>query len=214
MPHSRGARLVVRVFPPQFRGLVLQLREDWRTHYLDWTLPGFRAVAVHRFGKWVQAESGRGIVRGPFKYLARRLHLAMFRYVRNQYGIELPVTATVGRRVLIGHQSGIVIHTNATIGDDCIIRQNVTIGALNMQRDEPPTVGSHVEFGAGCSIIGGITIGDGARIGPHSVVMTDVPPGAMVFVNPARVVSLRSIVPAKGPAAAPSRGSRPAAAAR
>ena len=116
--------------------------------------------------------------------------------------------------MLIGHQSGIVIHTNATIGDDCIIRQNVTIGAVNVERNQAPTVGCHVELGAGCSILGGITVGDGARIGPHSVVMTDVPPGAMVFVNPPRVVSLRGLAPAKSAGAAPSRGSRPAAAAR
>ena len=214
MPHSRGARFVVGLVPSQMRGLVLQLREDWRAHYQDWTLPGFRAVAAYRFGKWVEAESGRGVVRGPIKYLARRVHLAMFRYVRNQYGIELPLTANVGRRVLFGHQSGIVIHTHATIGDDCIIRQNVTIGALNSQRDEAPTVGSRVELGAGCSIIGGITIGDGSRIGPHSVVMTDVPPGAMVFVNPARVVALRAVTPAKAQVTAASRDSHPAAAAR
>jgi serine O-acetyltransferase len=215
LPHSRGARLAIGLVPRQFQKLVLQLREDWRSHFLDWTLPGFRAVAVYRFGKWVQAESGSGIVRGPIAYLARRLHLAMFRYVRNHYGIELPLTANLGRRVQIGHQSGIVIHPYATIGDDCIIRQNVTIGAWSSERSEAPTVGNHVEFGAGSSILGAVTIGDGARIGPHAVVMTDVPAGAMVFVNPPRMVSPHGTAQANGPTAvaAPSN-KQPAAAAR
>jgi serine O-acetyltransferase len=215
MPHGRGTRLVVGLFPRQARGLVLQLREDWRTHYMDWTQPGFRAIVAHRFGSWVQAESGRGFVRGPLKWLLRRMHLSMFRYVRNQYGIELPATAIVGRRVLIGHQSGIVIHESAAIGDDCVIRQNVTIGALNGERgDESPVIGKRVELGAGATIIGPVTIGDGARIGPHSVVMTDVPAGATVFVNPPRMISLRSVTPASGEAAAPVRTSQAAGAAR
>ena len=215
LPHGRGARLAIRLVPTQFQGLVLQLREDWRGHFRDWTLPGFRAIAVYRFGKWVQAESGHGIVRGPFAFLARRLHLSMFRYVRNQYGIELPGTATVGRRVLIGHQSGIVIHPYATIGDDCVIRQNVTIGALTMLREEAPTIGNRVELGAGSTILGPVTIGDGARIGPHSVVMTDIPAGAMVFVNPPRVVVPRAGSPANGPTAVPASSDKhPFAAAR
>jgi len=214
MPHGRGARLVISLFPRQLQGLVLQLREDWRTHYFDWTQPGFRAVAAHRFGSWVDAESGKGLVRGPIRSILRRLHLTMFRYVRNHYGIELPVTAIVGRRVLVGHQSGIVIHPHATIGDDCIIRQNVTIGALNTERDEAPVVGRRVELGAGATILGPVTIGDGARIGPHSVVMTDVPPGATVFVNPPRMISFRSVAPANTVASAPALESQAAGAAR
>src|SRR3954447_22800703 len=109
LPHSRGARLIVGLVPRQFQRLVLQLREDRRTHFLDGTQPGFRAVAAHRIGNWVREESGRGVVRGPVKWVLARLALSMFRYVRNHYGIELPHTAIVGRRVLIGHQSGIVI---------------------------------------------------------------------------------------------------------
>ena len=169
MPHGRGARLVISLFPRQLQGLVLQLREDWRTHYFDWTQPGFRAVAAHRFGSWVDAESGKGLVRGPIRSILRRLHLTMFRYVRNHYGIELPVTAIVGRRV---------------------------------------------ELGAGATILGPVTIGDGARIGPHSVVMTDVPPGATVFVNPPRMISLRSVAPANTVASAPALESQAAGAAR
>ena len=111
-----------------------QIREDWATHYRDWTAAGFRAVAVHRFGSWVRQQSGHGLVRGPLRRLLSRLHLMMFRYVRNHYGIELPVEAIIGRRVLIAHQSGIVIHFNAVIGDDCVLRQNITIGALNTDR--------------------------------------------------------------------------------
>ena len=197
VPRGRAMSLVLAFVPRPLRPLVMQVREDWNSHYRDWTLPGFRAVAVHRIGTWVARESGHGLVRGPIKVLLRRLHLMMFRYVRNQYGIELPHTVLLGRRVVVGHQSGIVIHPYARIGDDCVIRQNVTIGALNAERvEEAPVIGRRVELGAGVAVLGSVTIGDGSRIGPHAVVMTDVPPGSTVFVNPPRMIALKSAAPA------------------
>ena len=115
----------------------------------------------------------------------------MFRYVRNHYGIELPLTASVGRRVLFGHQCGIVIHPYAIIGDECIIRHNVTIGGTTWERGrETPTLGRGVSLGCGAVILGNITIGDRATIGPNTVVMTDVPADASVFVSPPRTFTL------------------------
>ena len=134
VPRGPAMNFVLAFVPRRLRPLIMQLREDWKSHYSDWTLPGFRGVAVHRVGAWVEQESGRGLMRGPIRIVLRRLHLMMYRYVRNQYGIELPHTVVLGRRVVLGHQSGIVIHPYATIGDDCVIRQNVTIGALNAER--------------------------------------------------------------------------------
>lgn len=172
--------------------LARQICEDWEAHFRDWTQPGFRALAVHRFGTWVHRKSGYGLVRGPIRKVLSRLHLMMFRYVRNHYGIELPVEAVVGRRVIIGHQSGIVIHDNAVIGDECVLRQNVTLGALNSERAlEAPRLGRGVEIGGGAMIMGGVTIGDGARIGPNTVVMEDVPAGATVFVSSPRMILLK-----------------------
>jgi serine O-acetyltransferase len=215
-PHGRKTRLIMAVVPGSLERLALQLHEDWVSHGRDSTLPGFRAVAVHRFGTWVEQEAGRGLVRGPIRMAVRRLYILMYRYIRNHYGIELPHTIVLGRRVVIGHQSGIVIHERAKIGDDCVIRQNVTIGLLNAERGETPTIGRGVEIGAGAAILGGITVGDGSRIGPHSVVMIDVPPGSTVFVNAPRIITLKAVAPAS-PASPESPGvreSRAAGAAR
>lgn len=169
--------------------LLTLIREDWQTHGRDWTHPGFRALAINRFAKWQQQELSRGLLRA----VLWRLNQMLFRYVRNHYGIDLPTMTVLGRRVAFAHQTGIVIHPKAVIGDDCHIRQNVTIGALNGERaDEAPTLGRGVEVGCGAAILGSISIGDGARIGPNAVVMTDVPPGATVFVNPPRMVLLNA----------------------
>lgn len=165
-------------------GLWMQLREDHAAHRGDWTRPGFRAVAVHRFGVWRMGIKSK-LVRAPFSVLYRFLH----RRVRNGYGIELPYSATLGRRVVIEHQSGIVVHGNAVIGDDCVIRQGVTLGIRREdQPDQAPVLGQGVSVGAGAVILGGVHIGDGANIGANAVVLKDVPAGATAVGIPAKIL--------------------------
>jgi serine O-acetyltransferase len=164
--------------------LIDQIFEDWKAHDRDFTRPGFQAMAVYRFGNW-RMGIGPKALRAPFSVLYR----ALFRGVRNLYGIELPYSARVGRRVVIEHQSGIVIHGDAEIGDDCIIRQDVTIG--NRRSDRPldaPRLGNRVSVGAGAKVLGAIHIGDGAQIGANAVVCDDVPAGAVAVGVPARVL--------------------------
>lgn len=72
-----------------------QLKEDWIAHGRDWTKPGFRVVAVHRFGVW-QMKIEPKLLRSPFSILYKM----MFRKVRNNYGIEIPYTVQLGRRVV------------------------------------------------------------------------------------------------------------------
>jgi serine acetyltransferase len=171
--------------PEDVLTLARQIREDWESHLRDWTKPGFRALVAYRFGAWLH----RDLRRGPLFAILAWVHHGMFRYVRNHYGIELPASAVVGRRVIIAHQNGIVIHANAVIGDECVIRHNVTIGAISLDLIvHAPKLGRGVHVGCGAVLMGPISIGDGARIGPNAVVMTDIPAGASVFVNAPRMV--------------------------
>lgn len=164
-----------------------QVYEDWEAHDKDWTLPGFRAVAVYRFGNWLTNRSG-----GRLQSFLLLLYRFAQRFIRNHYGIELYETTKLGRRFVVRHQSGIVIHFNAEFGDDCSVRQNVTVGAGGLDRlNEAPKFGHRVEVGAGAVIIGKITIGDGARIGPNTVVMTNVPAGATVVAEAPRIIQMR-----------------------
>jgi serine O-acetyltransferase len=163
--------------------LLAQVNEDRHRHDGSWLSPGFHAVAVHRFGQWQGALPA--ILRVPLGWL----YFFLFILVRNTYGIEIPRQTRVGRRVRFSHQNGIVIHPGAVLGDDCVIRQNVTIGGVNPERwEEAPVLGRNVEVGAGAVIVGRLTIGDGARIGPNVVVTMNVPAGARVFVPPPRVI--------------------------
>jgi serine acetyltransferase len=164
--------------------LLRQMREDWIAHGRDWTKPGFRAVAAHRLGNW------RMTLPKYIRPLFTILYRSIYRRVRNVYGIELPYTVKLGRRAIIEHQSGIVIHGHCIIGDDCIIRQGCTLGNKTLDRPyDAPTLGNGVNVGAGAKILGAVHIGDDANIGANAVVLDDVPAGGTAVGIPARIVS-------------------------
>lgn len=164
------------------------VREDYARHQRDWTRPGFRAMFVYRFGVWRMRIKSK-MLRYPFSFLYRRLFIR----VRNRYGIELPYSAKLGRRVVIEHQHGIVIHGNTVIGNDCYIRQGCTLGNKSLDAVfDAPILGNGVNVGAGAKILGKVTIGDGASIGANAVVVKDVPDGATAVGIPAKVLERKA----------------------
>ena len=169
-------------------GLIAQLLEDWRAHDWDWTRPGFRAVAVHRFGNW-----GKRTVPKPLRAPVSALYEVLYRGVRNFYGIEIPCSAQLGRRVIFEHQSAIVIHQNAQIGDDCFIRQGVALGSRYVTDPQAaPRLANRVNVGAGAKILGAVTVGDDAQIGANAVVLADVPAEKLAVGVPARLQTRRA----------------------
>ncbi|MFT3925463.1 MAG: hypothetical protein QM778_23190 [Myxococcales bacterium] len=167
------------------------LSEDLQAHGGDWTRPGFQAIAVYRFGVWRMGVERRSL-RLPLSFAYK----AMFTAVRNFYGIELPYTASIGRRVIFEHQHGIVVHGSTVIGDDCIVRHGVTFGIRRMDDlSQAPVVGRSVNVGAGAKIIGRVVVGDHAAIGANAVVLHDVPSGALVIGAPAQIVERKSTLP-------------------
>lgn len=101
-------------------------------------------------------------------------------------GLDIPINSQIGGGMLMVHPNGIVIHPDAVIGMNCLIFQQVTIGTGS--RPGVPRIGHHVEIGAGAKILGGISVGDGARIGANAVVVQDVPADATAVGVPARVL--------------------------
>ena len=88
---------------------------------------------------------------------------------------------------------GVVIGETAVVGDDCLLYHGVTLGGkIQASRDETtgkrhPTLGNGVLVGAGAAILGPVTIGDGATVAALSVVLTDIPAGALALGIPAKV---------------------------
>jgi serine O-acetyltransferase len=140
--------------------------------------PGLHALVLHRRAHWFWRHGLRWA--GRFTS-----HLARF-----FTGIEIHPGATIGRRVFIDHGMGVVVGETAEIGDECTIYQGVTLGGTSLGRGTKrhPTLGRGVIVGANSQVLGGFTVGDGARIGSSAVVVKPVPPGATAVGNPARII--------------------------
>jgi serine O-acetyltransferase len=131
-----------------------------------------------------------------WRWLGRFIsHLARF-----LTGIEIHPGATIGRRVFIDHGMGVVIGETAEIGDECTIYQGVTLGGTSLSKGAKrhPTLGRGVIVGAGAKVLGGFTVGDGARVGSGACAVKPVPPGATAVGNPARIMQPSADAAARG----------------
>ena len=106
-------------------------------------------------------------------------------------GIEIHPGAKIGRRVFIDHGMGVVIGEMAEVHDDCTIYQGVTLGGTSLVKGAKrhPTLERGVIVGANACVLGGFTVGEGARVGSGAVVTKPVPPGATAVGNPARIIA-------------------------
>ena len=103
-------------------------------------------------------------------------------------GVELPRSVEVGPGLRLAHGGrGTVVHYAARLGSGVILYHGVTIGVA--QGDQPPPViEDDVYLGAGCCVLGPVTVGRGATIGANAVVIRDVSPGVTAVGVPARAL--------------------------
>lgn len=138
--------------------------------------PALPAMWTHRLASGLHGHGHR---------LAAKLLANLSRAVT---GVEIHPGATVGRRVFIDHGAGVVIGETAVIGDDVTIFHQVTLGAVGWWSDNRrpdgerrhPVVGNGVVIGCNATVLGPVTIGDGAQIGAQALVTGDVPAGGRV----------------------------------
>lgn len=172
-------------------GLRELLRDAYDTNNRAWTTPGALAVGVHRIRQWAAAHPG------PLGSVLGAVGKVGYVFSRNVYGIDVPATVRIGRRFKIAHQGGIVLHPYTVIGDDCTIRQGVTLGAGRDTgyEDDYPTIGDRVSLGAGAAVVGRVSIGDDVSIGPNAVVLSNVPAGSIVVSPASRIMGNRTMHP-------------------
>lgn len=104
------------------------------------------------------------------------------------YNSFIPYTCEIGAGTVFAYKGmGVVVHSRAKVGKNCVIAQQVTIGGRS-QKEGVPVIGDNVYMGAGAKILGDITIGDDCVIGAGAVVIHSVEPGCVVVGVPARVV--------------------------
>ena len=111
----------------------------------------------------------------------------------SETGIDIHPGASIGEYFTIDHGTGVVIGETAIIGNNVKMYQGVTLGARSFPSDEygnpikgidrHPCIGNNVIIYSNTTILGRITVGDGAVIGGNMWIDTDVPAGAKLAQN-------------------------------
>lgn len=157
-------------------------RRAWRRHLRDADRAANSGYPKSRFVlSWLRRAQSLRTGRNAPTRLAYLLVGGSYKIVTEWVmGIELPASTEIGPGLRLRHGVGVVVNPATRIGADVMIRQHVTLGNRRTH-DDCPVIEDHVEIGAGAVIIGAITIGRGARIGPNAVVVKDVPADGVVY---------------------------------
>ena len=155
---------------------------DWSREakpFFSWQPSRSLLASIRRY----QSHSGSRL---PWRIFLKKLAILRHLFWGIVTGAEIPLNCQLGGGLLLPHPNGIVIHPGAIIGPNCLIFQQVTIGT----RDglDPPTIGGHVDIGAGAKILGAVKIGNHASIGANAVVLNDVPEGKTAVGIPAKII--------------------------
>lgn len=143
--------------------------------------PSIWAVYWHRKGESIDLMKD-----GPMKKLATSFYWLIFHFVTLATGISLAKSIKIGGGLRIHHFGNVFIHQNTVMGENCTLRQGVTLG--NRYNDEhAPILGDNIELGAYAQVLGKVTVGDNAKVGALSVVLENVPKNATAVGIPATI---------------------------
>lgn len=148
--------------------------------------PGIWIIFFYRFGQYLQSKTNKLKIIKPVNILYNFFYFL----ISLSTGIHIPIEATIGEGLYIGHWGGIVVHPNTVMGENCNLSQEVTIGEGGRGNNRGvPVIGDRVYIGPGAKIFGNITIGNDVAIGANAVVNKSVPDNAVVGGVPAVVLN-------------------------
>jgi serine O-acetyltransferase len=168
---------------------VYAFRKGWPRYYWPLVLivyPTTWPIVTYRFGFFVKHKVHSCVLRYPLFVL----YFILKRFFEILMAIELSEDAVIGKGIYIAHTGGTIVAHGARIGDYPSFHQHVTIGGAG--RGDfygHPTIGSRVFFGAGCNVVGRITLGDDVAIGANAVVTKSSIDKAVLVGIPARVIN-------------------------
>lgn len=162
------------------------MEPDWSRERKDWYHWHPSVSLLLSFRSYQKWHAMSGPISGVLCFLAKW----RFRLWSAICGADIGLGARIGGGLLLPHPNGVVIHSDAIIGNNCMIMQQVTVGQLATAG--APQIGNAVYIGAGAKVLGPICIGDHAAIGANAVVLIDVPSSCTAVGVPARLVLARS----------------------
>lgn len=158
---------------------ISELNPDWSREYktlFSWNPSKSLLASIRSYQKYRH---------NALFFLIIKLAVLRHRFWSVITGADIPINSKIGGGLLIPHPNGIVIHPDAIIGPNCLILQQVTIGAGS--GSALPIIEGHVDIGAGAKVLGDVRIGAHAKIGANAVVLINVPTGKTAIGVPARI---------------------------
>jgi serine O-acetyltransferase len=153
-------------------------------------LKAYRRNHAFRFTFWLRAGNHFVFRSGKLARIAYLICRVIREHYSIRFGYQVYEETQIGPGFYIGHVGSVVINPEARIGRNVNIAIGVTIGQANRgKRAGAPTIGDRVWVGTNAVVVGKITVGNGALIGPGAYVNFDVPPNAVVVGNPGQVIS-------------------------
>lgn len=189
------SEIIAHEFMERLPDISQRLAEDVRATYdgdpaatsqdeIVFSYPGISATLCYRIAHELYRMESRTIAR------------IITEYAHSLTGIDIHPGASIGKRFMIDHGTGVVIGETCVIGENVRIYQGVTLGAKSFPLDENghpikgvkrhPNIKNNVIIYSGATILGNITIGEGAVIGGNVWLTESVPAGAKVLQTRAR----------------------------
>ena len=123
----------------------------------------------------------------------QRISNVLAKINRLMFSCDIPSSVVIGSNFHLPHYGlGVVLHPKTTIGNDCVIYQNVTIGVKHRGDGEASFfIKDGALIGAGAVILGRglMTIGANSVIGGGAVVLSSLPDNSIAVGNPARIIN-------------------------
>lgn len=173
-----------------FNELISYLRADLFRYFTSysiksfirgWFIPGFRYTFWMRVCNYAKCNN---------HYLLFFIARVMNRHYQFKYGIIIPYQTKIRKGLYIGHFTGIVINSEAIIGENVNISQGLTIGRKNGGNNSGiATIGDRCYFAAGSKVVGNCNIGNDCVIGANAVVTKDIPNKGVAVGIPAKIIS-------------------------
>jgi len=142
-------------------------------------MPEFQVVICYR------------IYAAIYRHVSRVMGILFYLLVKFVYKCDIHPKCRIGAGFLLVHGFDVVIGPDASIGEDVVVFNGVSMGKkhVGVLAAPMPRVGNRCVIGTGAKLLGDITLGDQVVVGANAVVLTDIAPGSVCVGIPARTVN-------------------------